>query len=113
MTQDELIDRVLLEIRSKGILPTEDYTPSPDHYIPIRFFKYYLQLAYSIGFDEGSNERHARNRKSVIQYSNGKKIQSFESITKAAKSVKGDRANLTKQIGTKVMYKGFTWEMVK
>lgn len=111
MTNDEMTDKMLLEIRTKSILPIQDYIPTLDHYVPIRFVKYYLELAYGIGYDKG-RKMHS-NSKKVEQIKNGEVVKIWDSQADAARAMKCDLSDMNKIIKQQKTYKGFEWKSVE
>jgi hypothetical protein len=116
MTREEALDRLLVEIRTKGIAATNDYVPSTDHYIPLRFLEYYLKLSYGMGFDEG---RHLTiHRRKINQLQDGVVIHTFDSLQEAANKMKIDVRTIKKLMKGKVkksrtLANEFTWQWVK
>jgi hypothetical protein len=108
MTQEEIINRILLEIQHKSILSTKDYTPTTDHYIPVRFFKYYMQLAYAAGYDQG--RKLCCNQKQVEQIKDGKVIKIWSSQSEASRAVGADNKTINRAVKGKIKTcKGFQW----
>jgi len=111
MQQDELIDKILLEMRKRSILSTEDYTPTIDHYVPIRYLKYYLNIVYTIGHEHARMERHIG--KKVAQIKDGKVIKTWRNGTVAAKAMGVTKGALNNTVrGIKKTCAGFEWKRV-
>jgi hypothetical protein len=93
MELDETIKRILSDISTN-----EDDILTKQHYIPIRFFKYYLSLAYTIGYEErGKNKYH----ETPIIRIKGNKIKHYKSITDAANDIKDSKGNISKVLQNK------------
>jgi len=111
MNKEETINRILLEIRTKSILPTPDYTPTIDHYVPIRFVQFYLELAFTAGYDKGRFE--IGHGKKVRQLLNGKEIKVWDSASAAARGMKYSRNTVANAIkhNYKTEHK-YNWEYI-
>jgi hypothetical protein len=109
MTQEKLLEQLILEMRKRSILSTEDYTPTIDHYVPIRHLKYYLNIAYTIGHEHARMERQLG--KKVAQIKNGKVIKIWRNGTVAAKAMGVTKGALNNTVrGIKKTCAGFQWE---
>jgi hypothetical protein len=111
MTREEALDRLLIEIRTKGIPATEDYTPTTDHYIPLRLLEYYLSLAIGIGYDSG--RKQIAHGKPVIQMIDDVEIKVWESQWDAEQFYHLSKGTIGKSIkaGT-TDKKGFKWKRI-
>jgi hypothetical protein len=109
MTREEALDRMLVEIRTKGISATEDYIPTTDHYIPLRLLAYYLSLAIGIGYDSG--RKSMAHSKSVIQMKDGIEIKVWESQWDAEQFYKKSKGAISKSIKSEsIDDNGFQWK---
>ena len=111
MTQQEALDRILLEARTHSILASEDYIPTLDHYIPLRLFTYYANLIYAAGFDNGCKQHGIRIK--VGQYLNGVLIRDFDCGKNAAKVMGVTKASIYKAINTKKKCCGYEWKRLE
>lgn len=82
------------------------------HYIPVKQFEYYLELAAAVGFDLGRKDQ--KNRKPIYQMLNGKVIQRFDSLSSAAIKTGGDVKAISKVLNHKNRTSnGYQWVYVK
>ena len=113
MTQQEALDRILLEVRTHSIPASEDYIPTLDHYIPLRLFTYYASLLYTLGFDARNEYMHNHNSKRIAQIKNGNIIKIYDSIESAAKKMEVNHKSISIAVGKpNRSCKGFQWEFV-
>jgi hypothetical protein len=113
MNQKEALDRMLVEIRIHSITNSEDYTPTPDHYVPIRLLRYYMTLAYSIGFDARCEYVHNHNSKRIAKTKNGEIIKIYDSIEDAAKKMEVNHKSISIAANKpNRTCKGFHWEFI-
>jgi hypothetical protein len=103
MELNETIDRILSDISNEEDILTKQ------HYIPIRFFKYYLSLAYSIGYNEGSKSRS--NQKPIIRIKDNE-TKTYLSQADAARDMKVDKSDICKALKHKTTYKGYQWKYI-
>jgi hypothetical protein len=105
MELDETIRRILSDISTN-----EDDILTKQHYIPIRFFIYFLKLAYSIGFNEGL--RSHTHHKSIIRIK-GEEIKPYKSIADAARDIKVNKSNIHRVLTNKrKTCKGYKFEYI-
>lgn len=110
MTCEETVDKIRKEAKENAIKAFEAYTPTPDHYIPFRFFDYYLTLAFSIGYNEG--RKQTAHGKRVRQMLNGKEIKIWESQQDAANVMKVTKGSISKAVSKNTKCAGYMWENV-
>lgn len=111
MKQGEALDRIILEVRQRGVMCSQNYIPTTDHYIPLRLLSYYLNLAYGAGFDEGKKQN--AHGKPVMQLKDGKEIKTWPSQWDAEQFYKLSKGALWKALsGKKIKIKGFDWRRV-
>ena len=112
MTREDGLIRIINEINANSIPATPTYTPTPEHYMPIRNIIYYLELAYGIGFDEG--RRQVSHRKPVAQLKNGKHIRIFPSVAEAAHALCVDKSTIIKSAKGLIKHSkhGYEWVYV-
>jgi len=111
MTREDGLIRIINEINANSIPTTPEYTPTPEHYMPVRNIIYYLEMAYGIGFDEG--RRQISHRKPIAQLKNGKHLRIFTSVTEAAHTVKVDKSTIIKAAKKHIQTcAGYEWEYV-
>jgi hypothetical protein len=111
MTQQETLDRILLEVRTHSIPASDDYIPTLDHYMSVKLFSYYAKLIYAIGCDEGRREHTRRTR--IRQMKDGIEIKIWESQADAARALKVGVPDINKalrHIHNRKKCKGFEWE---
>jgi hypothetical protein len=108
MTTEDMLSKMLTEIKARSILPTEGYTPTLDHYVPLRFMRHYLELAKAVGFDEGRKQN--AHGKAVIQLQNGVAIKTWPSQWDAEKHFKLSKGAIGKAIDKPIKVKGFEWK---
>jgi hypothetical protein len=111
MTREDGLIRIINEIHANSIPATPEYTPSLDHYMPIRNIIYYLEMAYGIGFDEGRQQ--GSHRKPIMQIKNGKHIRTFTSVSEAAHMHHVNKSAIVKAAKKHTQTcAGFEWEYV-
>jgi hypothetical protein len=110
MNQQETLDRILFEARTRSIPATENYTPTSDHYVPLRLFYYYATLLYGIGYDEG--KKIGNSIKPIVQKKNGEIIRIWPGgQAEAAKHFNVPRERIHKVLsGKRKTCFGFEWE---
>lgn len=113
MNQKITIGKLIEEIKKISIPESDEYVPTLDHYMPLRYLKQYLLMAYAVGYDEGRHSIGKSNAQPVKQIKNGDVVRIWDSHFSASKAFNIHHASIDKAVRKHSVCCGFEWEGIK